>query len=60
MAQDNGKGPKEYISIIITEPRHDPSMMVEAIEKVMRQHYRITRGLDDSDEDDEEGREGTQ
>ena len=44
MAQDNGKGPKEYISIITTEPRHDPSMMVEAIEKVMRQHYKLGSG----------------
>ena len=59
MAQIIRKAPKEYIMIITAEHRNDPSMTVEAIEKVMSQHFQITRDSDDSEDEEENGSEGT-
>ena len=50
MAQMIGKVSNEYIPIIATEQRWNPSTMIETIEQVMTEHHQITGNLDDKDE----------
>ena len=59
MAQKIGKVPREYIAIITAEQRHNSSTTVKTIKQVMKQHYWITRNFDDSDDEEENGSEGT-